>query len=116
MSAGDDDDEVGDRSRNTATMISSARLPGSIRPVSTPITTSTTVPAAIPIISGYRSRGSGSGTWDACGGRFLRPRVYWMRPAAMPTATRPKPQWKPAFSWSRPVRIGPRKAPRLMPR
>ena len=26
-----------------------------------------------------------------------------MRPAAIPTATRPKPQWKPAFSWSRPV-------------
>ena len=46
-------------------MISSARLPGLIRPVST------------PIISGYRSRGSGLGTWDACGGgRFLRPRVY----------------------------------------
>jgi hypothetical protein len=47
VSAGDDDDEVGDRSATTATMISSARLPGLIRPVSTPITTSTTVPAAV---------------------------------------------------------------------
>ena len=46
---------------------------------------------------------------------WWRMATYWIRPAAMPTAASPKPQWKPFQPHSALVPSGPIRAPMLTP-
>ena len=98
MSAGDDDDEVGDRSRDD-------RDDDQQREVAR-------VDQAREHTDHYQHNRAGSdpdhqrvplprqrvGHLGCVRRQVLAAEVYWMRPPAMPTAARPKPQWKPAFS------------------
>ncbi len=93
-----------------------ARLSARITPVSTSTTMSSSPATPMPIITPRRLAGSGFATTRDDAGSCLRPNEYWMRPIAMPTAATPKPQWNPTLLCRNPVTIGPRNAPRLMPR
>ncbi len=87
--------------------------------VMTPVSDRTAIStSAATAASAYSTRsrpGSGSSTSAPMPCRFLRNTTYCTSPSAMPMAARPKPQWKPALSRSRPVSSGPTSAPMLMP-
>lgn len=67
--------------------------PSRMRP--TTIAIATTPPATTRWMS---VREAGFGTSWLIRGSIFRVRPYCRRPSAMPTAARPKPQWKPTLS------------------
>src|SRR5699024_8945498 len=87
-----------------------------ITPVAMRATTMATTTTAPPIHFGYSDLGSGFGmSWPAAPMVVLRMATYWMRPAAIPMAAMPKPQWKPPQPHTALVIRGPNRPPMLTP-